>query len=42
MKIACNEFIKRQTKESKYAHFNGTWAELEALTETHFDNQQKG
>jgi hypothetical protein len=30
-KIACGEFVKRQTKESGYSHFVGTWAQLEKL-----------
>lgn len=27
-----NEFVKRQTPESKFSHFEGTWAELVELT----------
>ncbi len=30
-KVACGEFVKRQTKESGYSHFEGTWEELENL-----------
>lgn len=30
-KVACGEFVKRQTKESGYSHFEGSWAELEDL-----------
>ena len=28
-KVACGEFVKRQTKESGYSHFEGSWEELE-------------
>jgi hypothetical protein len=28
MKIACNEFVKRQTAESKYAHYDGSFDEV--------------
>lgn len=34
-KVACSEFVKRQTKESGYSHFEGTWEQLESLVETH-------
>lgn len=34
-KVACGEFVKRQTKESGYSHFEGTWAELEDMVEFH-------
>lgn len=27
-KVACGEFVKRQTKESGYSHFEGSWDEL--------------
>jgi hypothetical protein len=29
--VACGEFVKRQTPESGYSHFNGTWQELENM-----------
>ena len=31
IKVACSEFVKRQTKESGFSHFSGTWEVLEAL-----------
>lgn len=31
-KVACGDFVKRQTPESGYSHFNGSWNELEELT----------
>jgi hypothetical protein len=34
--IACGEFVKRQTPESGYSHFEGTWEELEELAEKEF------
>lgn len=30
-KVACGEFVKRQTPESGYSHFDGTWEQLEDL-----------
>lgn len=30
--VACGEFVKRQTPESGYSHFDGTWEELERIT----------
>ena len=30
-KVACGEFVKRQTPESGYSHFDGTWEALEEL-----------
>lgn len=31
--IGTNEFVKRQTPQSKFAHYDGTWEELEDLVE---------
>lgn len=31
MTIACSEFVKRQTPDSGFSHFDGTWQELEGL-----------
>lgn len=31
MGILCSEFVKRQTPESGFSHFDGTWEELEDL-----------
>jgi hypothetical protein len=28
-KVACGDFVKRQTKESGYSHYDGTWEDLE-------------
>jgi hypothetical protein len=28
-KVACGEFVKRQTKESGFSHFEGSWEQLE-------------
>lgn len=30
-KVACGNFVKRQTKESGYSHFIGSWEELEDI-----------
>ena len=34
-KVAAGEFVKRQTPESGYSHFEGTWADLEDMVEFH-------
>lgn len=33
-KVACGQFVKRQTKDSGYSHFDGSWEELEQLVES--------
>jgi len=33
-KVAAGEFVRRQTKESGYSHFEGTWEELEGMVAT--------
>lgn len=35
--IKCSEFVKRQTKESGYSYFDGTWELLEALVQYTWD-----
>jgi len=42
MTIKTNPFVRRQTKSSKFAHFEGTWEELERLTETHISEAKPG
>lgn len=32
-RVAAGEFVRRQTPESGYSHFEGTWEQLEALVE---------
>jgi hypothetical protein len=32
-KVECGEFVKRQTPESGYSHFQGTWEELATIAE---------
>lgn len=32
-KVACGEFVKRQTPQSGYSHYQGTWKQLEILVE---------
>lgn len=32
-KVACGEFVKRQTPESGYSHFEGSWEQLEKVVE---------
>ena len=36
--IGINDFVRRQTPDSKYAHFEGTWEELVNLVENFFTN----
>jgi hypothetical protein len=31
--VSCGDFVKRQTKESGYSHFEGSWEELEGMIE---------
>lgn len=35
-KVAAGSFVRRQTKESGYSHFEGTWEELEKLVQYWF------
>ena len=38
MKIHVNEFVKRQTAESRFSHFTGTWEELVEQVEANFED----
>jgi len=40
MKIAVSDFVKRQTAESKFTHFNGEWDELRNMVESEFENHR--
>ena len=40
-RVACGDFVKRQTPESGYSHFVGTWEELEDLVNIAMDTQWK-
>lgn len=40
--IAMNSFAKRQTADSRFSHFGGTFEELCALIEANFENQEPG
>jgi hypothetical protein len=40
--IEANEFVKRQTPESKFSHFNGTWEDLAALTWLYINDAKPG
>jgi hypothetical protein len=35
--IAVSEFVKRQTADSEFSHFSGTWDELRSRTQRNFD-----
>lgn len=34
-KVACGEFVKRQTRESGYSHYEGSWTDLEDMVSFH-------
>jgi len=40
--IGINDFVKRQTPESKYAHFEGTWDELADMVGTFITDEDSG
>lgn len=42
MQIVVNPFCKRQTPDSKFSHFRGTWDELVELVQNHFDGSEEG
>ncbi|HEY3323283.1 MAG TPA: DUF3228 family protein [Planctomycetota bacterium] len=42
MKIAVSEFVKRQTHDSKFSYFGGTWDELLKMVEANFDKRVAG
>jgi len=42
MKIVVNDFVKRQTPDSRFSHFTGSWDELRDLVEAHWENAKPG
>jgi len=42
MKIAMNEFARRQVEDSPFSHYEASFDDLVELVTTHFDNQEKG
>lgn len=38
--VACGEFVKRQTKESGFSHFEGTWDHLERIVASSMSKPQ--
>lgn len=42
MKIHVNSFVKRQTAESEFSYFDGSWDELAQLVEEFFENKTQG
>jgi len=40
--IGTSDFVKRQTPESTFTHFDGTWSELEKLVDAYFYNHISG
>jgi hypothetical protein len=42
MQIVVNPFCKRQTPDSKYSHFDGSWDELVELVQNHFGGSEEG
>ena len=41
-KIICNSFVKRQTPDSSFSHFAGSWEALEGLAELNFEHAKPG
>lgn len=39
-KVAAGEFVKRQTPESGFSHFSGTWEQLEGMVHTSMMKEQ--
>jgi hypothetical protein len=42
MKIITNDFVKRQTADSRFSHFEGTWEELVERTTANFESRTQG
>jgi len=42
MKIITNEFAKRQTRDSRFSHFDGTWEALEEMVWWNWECQREG
>ena len=40
--IKISKFAKRQTPESKFGYYSGSWSELESLTSNNFDKNKPG
>jgi len=40
--IQTSPFVQRQTPDSKFSHFDGTWEAVEALVEANFDKAEPG
>lgn len=41
-KVKASNFVKRQTKESKFGYFDGSWSKLEKLVEEHLSEAKEG
>lgn len=39
--IGTSDFVRRQTPESKFSHFKGTWSELEELVRKNMDRRPR-
>lgn len=42
LSLGINEFVTRQTAESRFSHFEGTWEELRDLVADNFDKAKPG
>ena len=40
--VICSDFVKRQTRESEFSYFTGSWEELEDLTIANLSNVTEG
>ena len=41
-KITVNSFVRRQTPDSRFSHYSGSWEGLTALVEAHLDQAKPG
>ena len=42
MKLECSIFVKRQTLDSEFSHYDGSWSDLVALTEKNWSKKSAG
>ena len=42
MTLVVNDFVKRQTNESRFSHFGGTWPQLVGLVEENWESAKPG
>lgn len=42
MRVGISNFVRRQTPDSKFSHYAGTWEDLVSLVESQFDSAKAG